>query len=264
MTAAHSQSSLVSYTKSALDAGIGWIRLDRPEQRNAINPEMAHALRSAVTSFEDDASARVAILAGAGPVFCAGMDLAAFAAGERPGLDDDDGFAYFVRRRRTKPIIAAVQGGAFAGGFEIMLACDLAIATTSARFALPEVKRGIIAAGGGAVRLPSRIPLVVAREMLLTGNPIAAERALELGLLNAVVAPEQLEHAAAALAGAIAENAPMAVAASLAICDTIASAGETEGWAATTRQWRKVEASDDAREGAIAFKEKRPPVWRGR
>ncbi|NGO53733.1 enoyl-CoA hydratase-related protein [Allomesorhizobium camelthorni] len=258
-----SQSSLVTYSPSARDARIGRICLNRPEQRNAIDTRMALALREAVTAFEDDASARVAILGGAGPVFCAGMDLAAFAAGERPGLDDEDGFAFFVRRRRRKPIIAAVQGGAFAGGFEIMLACDLAVATIDARFAFPEVKRGIIAAGGGAVRLPSRMSLVVAREMLLTGDPITAARAYELGLLNTVVSTPELNAAAEDLARRIAINAPLAVAASLSLCEIAAAAGEADGWAKTVLEWRRVETSEDAREGAVAFKEKRDPVWRG-
>jgi len=254
----------VSYSSSARDPRIGWIRLNRPEQRNAINNEMAVALLDAVTAFEEDPAARVAILGGVGPVFCAGMDLAAFSTGERPGLDDEDGFAYFVRRRRRKPIVAAVQGAAFAGGFEIMLACDLVVAATGTRFGLPEVKRGIIAAGGGAIRLPSRISPVVAREMLLTGDPITSERAYELGLLNAVVPEEDLERAAEALAARIAGNAPLSIAASAALCEVATSVGEAEGWAATMRQWRKVEASDDAKEGTIAFKEKRQPVWRGR
>lgn len=178
-------------------------------------------------------------------------------------MNDENGFAYFVRRKWRKPIIATVQGGAFAGGFEIMLACDLAIASAGARFALPEVKRGIIAAGGGAMRLPLRVPLVVAREMLLTGNPITAERSFELGLLSAVVASDELERAAEALASTIADNAPIAIAASLALCDVMAGTGEQEGWAETARQWRTVETSDDAREGAVAFTEKRKPVWRG-
>lgn len=255
---------LVTYTRMEQDPRIAWIRLNRPEQRNAIDRQMAAHFRDAVTAFEDDALARVAILGGAGSVFCAGMDLGAFAAGEKPGIDDEFGFAGFVRRRRKKPIIAAVQGGAFAGGFEIMLACEFAIATTSARFALPEVKRGIIAAGGGAMRLPSRIPLVVAREMLLTGDPITVDRAYQLGLLNAVVALEDLDKTAEDLAARIAANAPLAVSASLALSDPAANAREEAGWEAIAAMWRLVEDSEDAREGATAFKEKRDPRWRGR
>jgi enoyl-CoA hydratase len=256
-------SPLVTYARSPRDPRIGRIRLERPEQRNAVNTAMALALRDAVSAFEDDPGVRVAVLAGAGPVFCAGMDLAAFAGGESPGLDDGDGFAFFVRRRRTKPVIAAVQGGAFAGGFEIMLACDLAIAATGAVFALPEVRRGIIPAGGGAVRLPARIPPVVAREMLLTGAPVTAERAFDLGLLNAVVPPDELEDAAEALAATIADNAPVAIAAALAVCEIAAGRSEADAWTESNRQWRRVVNSHDAREGALAFKERRPPDWRG-
>jgi len=255
---------LVSYARSPRDPRIGWIQMNRPAQRNAIDTAMAEALREAVTTFECDPVARVAILAGAGPVFCAGMDLAAFARGERPGLEDADGFAYFVRRRRTKPLIAAVQGGAYAGGFEIMLACDLALATSGARFALPEAGRGIIAAGGGGVRLPHRIPLVIAREMLLTGDPITAERAFALGLLNAVVPPDMLDEAAETLARRIADNAPLSVTASLTLCQAGADTLEAAGWSESARLWDQVAGSDDAREGALAFVENRQPDWQGR
>lgn len=263
MNPAPDPSALVEYSRSAQDNRVCRIGLNRPGQRNAVNIDMAMALRDAVSRFEDDPVARVAILCGAGPVFCAGMDLAGFAAGERPGLDHDDGFAFFVRRHRTKPIIAAVEGGAFAGGFEIMLACDLAIAATGARFSLPEVKRGLIAAGGGAVRLPARIPPAVAREMLLTGDAISSERAYELGLVNAIVPQGDAERAAEALAGRIAENAPLAVKATLAICHATSHAGEAAGWSEAAKFWPVIETSHDAREGAVAFVEKRKPRWRG-
>lgn len=258
--------SCVSLTVSPEDPRIARIRFERPEQRNAINTAMADAFRAALSTFEADPALRVAVLSGAGPVFCAGMDLAAFAAGERPGLnrEDADGFAHFVRRRRQKPVIAAVRGGAFAGGFEIMLACDLVIAAADARFGVPEAKRGLIAGGGGAARLPARIPLAVAREMLLTGDPISAARAYALGLVNGVTEPDRVEAEAEALAGRIADNAPLAVAAALAVTNAVAEAGEAAGWAETARAWEPVSASADAREGALAFKEKRAPVWRNR
>ena len=264
MKHAQDPSSLVLYSRSDHDERVCRIGLNRPEQRNAVNIAMAMALRDAVSRFEEDSSARVAVLYGVGEVFCAGMDLAAFASGERPGLDDDDGFAYFVRRRRAKPIIAAVEGGAFAGGFEIMLACDLAIAATGARFAVPEVKRGLIAAGGGAVRLPARLPPAVAREMLLTGDAISSKRAYELGLVNAIVQQGTARQAAEALAGRVAENAPLALEATLALCHSVSESGEQQGWSEAARMWRLIEASEDAREGAVAFIEKRKPVWRGR
>ncbi|KFI28405.1 enoyl-CoA hydratase [Haematobacter massiliensis] len=243
------------------EPGIAVICLNRPEQRNALNTAVAEALRDAVTRFEEDPGLRVAVLRGEGKVFCAGMDLAAFAAGERPGLDGPWGFGHFVARPRTKPIIAAVNGGAYAGGFEIMLACDLAVAARDARFAVPEVKRGIIAAGGGAIRLPSLLPLPLAKEMLLTGEPITAERAAEFGLVNALAEPGGAEGPALELARIIAANAPLAVAQSLALAD--GAAGRGLDWAANTAAWKVVERSRDALEGARAFKEKRDPAWAG-
>ncbi|MFO0157623.1 MAG: enoyl-CoA hydratase-related protein, partial [bacterium] len=141
------------------------ICLNRPEVRNAVNLALTADLRTALARFDGDPALRVAVLTGAGRFFCAGMDLGAFAAGERPGLDDSDGFAGFVRATRTKPVIAAVNGGAVAGGFEIVLACDMVVAETGAILALPEVKRGLFAAGGGALRLPRRLPAAIAAEI---------------------------------------------------------------------------------------------------
>lgn len=254
---------LVCLEIDANDERICLITLNRPKRRNSFNNEMADAFSNAVERFENDPTLKVAILAGAGPVFCSGMDLAAFAAGERPGLESEYGFAHFVKRPRTKPIIAAVQGGAYAGGFEIMLACDLVVSTDDAKFSVPEVKRGIIAAGGGAVRLPSRLPRAVANEMLFTGDPITAQRAFEFGLVNRVVPADQLIDAALKLAANIAVNAPMAVMASKAISDYIASNLEGEAWYRSSVEWKKVERSKDALEGATAFTERREPVWRG-
>lgn len=251
----------IRFETDAADPAIAIISLNRPDQRNALNTAMAEELRNAVTRFEADPALRVAVLRGEGRIFCSGMDLAAFAAGERPGLDGPYGFGHFVARERSKPIIAAVNGGAVAGGFEIVLACDLAVAARDARFALPEVKRGIIAAGGGAIRLPGRIPLPIAKELLLTGDPIDAPRAYDLGLLNALTEPGQAEGRALDLARAIAANAPLAVAQSQALADR-AAAGGTD-WAANSAAWDRVADSRDALEGARAFKEKRAPVWSG-
>jgi len=242
---------------------IAIIRLNRPEQRNAVDAAMTAGLKSALARLEEDRNIAVAVLTGAGPVFCAGMDLAAFARGERPGLTEPAGFAGFVRAARTKPIIAAVNGGAFAGGFELMLACDMAIAEEGARFGLPEVKRGIVAAGGGALRLPRRIPLALANEMLLTGDPITADRALELGLLNRVVPAKDLIAAAMELAGRVATNAPLALKLSLSLSRKAAGTQEEALWAENAAAWAQIDGSDDAIEGARAFKEKRPPVWHG-
>ena len=240
---------------------IAIIRLNRPEQRNAVDMAMMAGLKSALARFEEDRNLQVAVLTGAGSVFCAGMDLAAFANGERPGLAEPAGFAGFVRATRSKPIIAAVNGGAFAGGFELMLACDMAIATQGARFGLPEVKRGLVAAGGGALRLPRRIPVTIANEMLLTGDPITAERALELGLLNCIVPGEELIPAAMELAGRIAVNSPTALKLSLSVARKAAAAQEEALWEQNGAAWAQIDGSHDALEGARAFKEKRNPVW---
>jgi len=233
------------------------IRLNRPEVRNAVNLNLTSALRAALARFEGDPALRVAVLTGAGRFFCAGMDLGAFADGERPGLDDPDGFAGFVRAARTKPVIAAVNGGAVAGGFEIVLACDMVVAEEGAIFALPEVKRGLFAAGGGALRLPRRLPPAIAVEMLLTGDAIGADRAAALGLVNSVVPGPDLIPAALALAARVAGNAP------LALRLTRAVAQGAEDWAASDAAWAQIEGSADALEGSRAFKEKRLPVWTG-
>lgn len=239
------------------------IRLNRPDQRNAVNMALMADLKLAMARFESSPDLHVAVLTGAGRVFCAGMDLGAFAAGERPGLGDPEGFAGFVQARPGKPVIAAVNGGAHAGGFELMLACDLAIVEESALFSLPEVKRGLVAAGGGAYRLPQRIPPALAMEMLLTGDPISAERAAALGLVNAIVPGAQLLPAAMALAHRIAANAPMALRETLALARQAASQGEEVLCAANAEIWARVDGSADALEGARAFKEKRAPEWTG-
>jgi enoyl-CoA hydratase/carnithine racemase len=243
---------------------IAIIRLNRPDQRNAVNVALMNELAEAMARLESDDALTVAILTGAGRIFCAGMDLGAFAAGERPGITDPAHFAGFVSLKRSKPIIAAVNGGAIAGGFEIALACDMIVAAEGAIFSLPEVKRGIMAAGGGAFRLPRRLPSAIANEMLMTGDPITAERALAFGLVNQVVPAEELVDAALALAGRIAVNAPLALRLTLEIARNSAALGETEAWAANDAAWNRIDTSEDALEGARAFKEKRQPVWTGR
>lgn len=243
---------------------VALIRFNRPDQRNAVTTAMKQELTAALRRLEDDDALRVAVLTGAGKVFCAGMDLAAFAAGERPGITEPDRFAGFVAAERTKPVIAAVNGGALAGGFEIMLACDMAIAAEGAVFGLPEVKRGLVAAGGGVLRLPRRIPFVVANEMILTGDTIGAERALSLGLLNAVVPLDQLIPAAMDLANRIAVNAPLAVSASTRLSRAATFADEAPLWALNDRLWSRIDGSEDSLEGSLAFKEKRAPAWKGR
>lgn len=245
------------------DGAVAVITLNRPDQRNAVSVALMKEFRAVVDRFEADADLRVAILTGAGKIFCAGMDLGAFADGEQPGVTDPDRFAAFVARPRTKPIIAAVNGGAFAGGMEIMLACDLAIATRGARFALPEVKRGLIAGGGGAFRLAQRLPKSVANMMLLTGDPIDADAALAFGLISEVVEPDDLMTAAMSLARRIEANAPRAVEATLALSQAATGGDEAGFWILGDRLWAGIDGSHDALEGARAFKEKREPRWTG-
>lgn len=246
------------------DGPVAILTLNRPERKNAVNAALTGELKAALARLEADPDLRVGILTGAGGFFCAGMDLAAFATGELPGLKEPDRFAGFTNAERRRPVIAAVEGGALAGGFELMLACDMAIASQGAIFGLPEVRRGLFAASGGAFRLPQRIPLAVANEMVLTGRPITAARAEELGLLNATTAPGDALATALALAHEIGANAPLAVAASLALSRAASRAGEAALWALNDRLFERIEASEDAHEGAVSFSEKRAPKWQGR
>lgn len=247
----------------AQDPAILHLTFNRPEQRNAVTEALADAFKAEVDRFEADPALKVAILTGNGKIFCAGMDLGAFAAGERPGLNGPFGFAHFVNRPREKPMIAAINGGAFAGGFEIALACDMIVAAEDALFALPEVKRGIIAAGGGAIRLPARLPLAIANELLLTGDTVPAQRLYDLGLINALTPAGQAVEGARAMAARISPNAPLALRESRRLAHDVASQGEAEAWAANARAWAAVAGSQDAIEGALSFKQKRPPVWVG-
>jgi enoyl-CoA hydratase len=238
------------------------ITISRPEVRNAIDAETAWGIAGALDALDADPSLVAGVLTGAGGVFCAGMDLKAFLAGEVPSVDDR-GFAGFVERGPAKPLIAAVEGAAVAGGFEIVLACDLIVAASDARFALPEVRRGLVAAGGGLLRLPRRVPYHLALEWALTGDFIPATQAAELGLVNRLTEPGAAVDAALALAARIARNGPLALAATKRIVT------ESPGWPAD-EQWerqreisRPVRGSADAREGALAFREKRAPRWTG-
>ena len=243
---------------------VALIRLNRPELRNAVNLAMTAEMRAALKRLEADDTLRAAVLTGAGKFFCAGMDLGAFAQGEKPTVTGADRFAGFVGAMRSKPVIAAVNGGAVAGGFEIALACDMIVAEEGAFFALPEVKRGIIAAGGGAIRLPSRLPPAIASEVLLTGDTLSAERAFGLGLVNALVPADRLVEHAMALAGRVAVNAPLAVRRTMDVFRVALAGSEPDLWAESDRAWGDVEHSEDALEGARAFKEKRAPFWKGR
>jgi enoyl-CoA hydratase len=241
------------------------ITMNRPEARNAVNGEMAEALEAAVDRLEGDDSVWVAVLTGNGPVFCAGADLKAIARGEGASLmTARGGFAGFVKRERTKPVIAAVDGPALAGGTELAVACDLVVASVSASFGIPEVKRSLIAAAGGLFRLPRVLPRNIAMELALTGEPITASRAKELGLVNRLVEPGDARAEAIALAQVIAGNAPVAVRQSRRVVLAAQSSDDEALWELTLEAQSIAVASEDFQEGPRAFIEKRPPKWTGR
>ena len=243
--------------------GVLVVTINRPDARNAINTETAVAIGEAMERLDTDTSLVSGVVTGAGGTFCAGMDLKAFLAGERPSIPGR-GFAGIVEQPPAKPVIAAIEGYAIAGGFEIALACDMIVAAEDARFGLPEVKRGLVAAGGGLLRLPQRVPFHLAMEWALTGELIPAPRGHEVGLVNRITPKGGALDEAIGLARAIAANGPLAVAASKRIIV------EAPDWPADERFDRQrvinepVRCSEDAREGATAFKEKRAPRWQGR
>jgi enoyl-CoA hydratase len=244
---------------------IAVITLRRPEARNAVSPEVAAGVEAAIDRREEDPDAWVGIITGEGPVFCAGADLKAIAAGKAGELNTKrGGFAGIARRQRTKPIIAAVDGPALAGGTEIVLACDLVVASTNAAFGLPEVKRSLVAAAGGLFRLPRALPPAIAMELILTGDPLSAERAHHFGLVNELVAPGEALSAAKALAERITVNAPLAVRASRRVALASMAAGDDDLWRLTFEATGDVFGTEDFAEGPRAFIEKRPPVWKGR
>ncbi len=240
------------------------ITLDRPEARNAVNHELAADLESAIDRLEADDSLWMGVLAGAGPAFCAGADLKAVASGRANLSTDRGGFAGIVRRKRTKPIIAAVEGPALAGGFEIVLSCDLVVAGTDARFGIPEVKRSLIANAGGLIRLPRVLPRNLAMEMALTGEPISAETAHRHGVVNRLVDPGGALDAALSLAAEIGANAPLAVRASRQVIVEAGLLDDDTAFALSAEASRAVFRSEDFQEGPRAFIEKRPPNWQGR
>jgi enoyl-CoA hydratase len=243
--------------------GVLLITLNRPEVRNAVNLPLAQGIAAALDELDGEDSLSVGVLTGAGKGFCAGMDLKAFVSGERPWVGDR-GFAGIVRRGPVKPLIAAVEGFAVAGGLELALACDLIVAARGAKLGIPEVKRSLVAAGGALLRLPRSLPYNVAMELALTGNPILAERAAELGLVNRLVEPGGAVDEALRLAGEIAANAPLALVASKRILQEQWDWPAAEMWEAQSAISDPVFTSEDAREGATAFAEKRPPVWQGK
>lgn len=249
----------------ALSDHVMTITLNRPEARNAFNRQMAHELEAALDALDADPAARVAILCSNHDVFCAGQDLKEAGQGALAVTERRGGFG-IMARPPCKPIIAAIEGQALAGGFELALSCDLIVAARGAKFGLPEVKLGLVAIGGGCFRLPGRLPHHVAMEMILTGRPRSAEALQALGLVNVLAEPGGAVAAAQELARAVAANGPLAVQASKAIVVHSREEGWTdaEGWARQMDLYRPVAASADYTEGIRAFAEKRTPVWQGR
>jgi enoyl-CoA hydratase len=243
--------------------GVLLITLNRPDARNAVNVALAEGVAAALDTLDGDADLRAGVLTGAGKGFSAGMDLKAFLAGERAWIGDR-GFAGIVQRASRKPLIAAIEGFALAGGLEIALACDLIVAARDARLGVPEVKRSLVASAGALRRLPQRLPYGVAMELALTGDPIDAERAYALGLVNRVAEPGSAVEAALELADAIAQNGPLALEATKATLQQQFDWTEQEFWQRQGELAEPVMRSEDAREGAAAFSEKREPVWQGR
>jgi enoyl-CoA hydratase len=244
---------------------IALLTLNRPNARNAISPEVSQAMAGFLDEIEADDNMRAVVLTGAGEVFCAGADLKVVAQGRAMDIaKGKGGFAGVVNRDFTKPIIGAVNGPALAGGFEIVLSCDLVVAADTSRFGIPEVSRGLLAAAGGLIRLPKRVPLAIALELAMTGDPIDADRALALGLVNRVVPRDQVVAEASALAERIGENSPAAVRASRQLVREAAELSEADGWRRTNELAVDVFASGDAVEGATAFAEKRKPVWKSK
>lgn len=239
------------------------ITINRPDAKNALNLAVAEGIAAAVDELDGSDELRVGVLTGAGGVFSAGMDLKAFLRGESPAIEGR-GLCGITQATPRKPLIGAVEGWALAGGFELLLACDLIVAAETARFGVPEVKRSLVAGGGAALLLPRRVPYAVALELLLTGEPFSAERAAAVGLVNRVTATGGALDAAVELASAIAKNGPLAVAATKEIAQKSTDWTVVQGWEEQGLIMGPVFASEDAKEGATAFAEKREPVWRGR
>ncbi|TCK21978.1 crotonase/enoyl-CoA hydratase family protein [Pseudonocardia endophytica] len=239
------------------------IVINRPHARNALDASVAHAVAAAVDELDESDELRAGVLTGAGGTFSSGMDLKAYLRGETPEIEGR-GLCGITETPPRKPLVAAVEGWALAGGFELMLACDLVVASRSARFGVPEVKRALVAGGGGAFLLPRRVPQAIALEMLLTGDPIDAARAHAVGLVNRLTDDGAALEEALVLAGGVAANGPLAVAASKRVARASTDWSLEEGWRAQREIIDPVFDSQDAREGATAFAEKPDPRWTGR
>ena len=245
---------------------IAVVTINRPEARNAVNSAVSAGIEAAVDRVEADPDLWAVVLTGAGPhAFCAGADLKQVSAGRSNTLAGSrNGFGGFVKAKRTKLWIAAAQGHALAGGLELLLACDLAIAAEAATFGLPEVKRSLVAAAGGVFRLPRALPRAIALQMIATGEPISAALALHHGLVNAVVPAGEVREAALALARKVTANAPIAVRESLAIARQAAELDEETLWTLSGEASARMKQTEDFQEGPRAFVEKRAPRWTGR
>jgi enoyl-CoA hydratase len=242
--------------------GVLLITINRPDARNAVNLAVAEGIAAALDTLDDDAGLSVGVLTGAGKGFSAGMDLKAFVTGERPWVGDR-GFAGIVQRAARKPLIAAVEGFAVAGGLEIALACDVLVAGRDARLGIPEVKRSLVAAAGALLRLPQRVGYGQAMELALTGELVDAERAHAMGLVDRLAEPGGAVDAALDLAATIAQNGPLALIATKEILAGARDWDQREFWERQRPIAEPVMTSNDAREGATAFAEKRDPVWTG-
>jgi enoyl-CoA hydratase len=254
--------SMVDYEKRGPFAVL---KINRPEARNAVNGDVAEGIEAGIDRLEEDDEVWVGILTGEGTVFCAGADLKEINSGNAGRLSTKrGGFGGITTRERTKPIIAAVDGPALAGGTEIVLSCDLVVASTTATFGIPEVKRSLVAAAGGLFRLGRKIPMNVAMECGLTGDPITAERAYHFGLVNELVEPGQALERAIVLAERICANAPVAVRETRKVMLEATNAPDDVGWQMSIESMGKAMSSEDFSEGLTAFIEKRPPVWKGR
>ncbi|HMD52431.1 MAG TPA: crotonase/enoyl-CoA hydratase family protein [Solirubrobacteraceae bacterium] len=239
------------------------ITLNRPEVRNAVNAALAEGVAGALDQLDDDDELSVGVLTGTGGYFCAGMDLGAFVRGESPWFGDR-GFAGIAQRSSRKPLIAAIEGFAVAGGLEIALACDLIVAARGAKMGIPEAKRSLVAAGGALLRMPKRMPYHMVMELALTGDTMPAERFHDFGVVNSLADQGGAVEVALELAGRIAANGPLAVAASKQVLQEQFDWSSAEMWDRQAAISGPVFVSEDAKEGAAAFKEKRAPVWRGR
>lgn len=250
--------------KTEVSDGIMVITINRPQARNAINYEAAQELGQALDELDQNPNIVIGILTGAENTFCSGMDLKAFAKnGQRPYVEGK-GFAGICERPPKKPVIAAVEGYALAGGCEIALACDLIVAANNANFGLPEVKRGIVPGSGGMMRFPSRVPYHIAMEAVLTGDMFSASRAEQYGLVNRLVEPGQALNVALDLARNIASNGPLAVQTAKQIITQSRDWSQDHMFDLQRPRIAHIFTSLDAKEGATAFAEKRAPVWQGK